>query len=50
MGAISLYIESPSYFAIFQGCKNVNFQMIVFNIFLIFAQNIDCVNTLEPPQ
>ena len=33
--------------AIFHGCKNVHFQM---NFFLIFAQNIDCGYTLEPPQ
>ena len=31
-------------------CKNDNFQMKIFDIFLIFAQNIDCVYTLEPPQ
>ena len=37
------------YTAIFHGCKNVNFQMKFFNIFLIFAQNIDCGYTLEPP-
>ena len=36
--------------AIFHGCKNYNFQMIFFYIFLIFAQNIDCGYTLEPPQ
>ena len=35
--------------AIFHGCKNVNFQMKKYNIFLIFAQNIDCGYTLEPP-
>ena len=29
--------------------KNVNFQMKFFNNFLIFAQNIDCGYTLEPP-
>ena len=28
--------------------KNVHFQMKTFNIFLIFAQNIDCGYTLEP--
>ena len=28
--------------AIFHGCKNDNFQMKIFDIFLIFAQNIDC--------
>ena len=36
------------YRAIFHGCKNVHFQMKIFNIFLIFAQNIDCGYTLEP--
>ena len=36
------------YTAIFHGCKNDNFQMKVFNIFIIFAQNIDCGYTLEP--
>ena len=41
---------SMQYTAIFHGCKNVNFQMIFLNIFLIFAQNIDCGYTLEPPQ
>ena len=35
------------YTAIFHGCKNVNFQMKIFNI---FAQNIDLGYTLEPPQ
>ena len=38
------------YNAIFHGCKNVNFQMKNYNIFLKFAQNIDCGYTLEPPQ
>ena len=38
------------YTAIFHSSKNVNFQMIIFNIFLIFAQNINCGYTLEPPQ
>ena len=38
------------YTAIFHGCKNVHFQTKIFNIFLIFAQNIDCGYTLEPPQ
>ena len=33
--------------AIFHGCKNVHFQMNIFNIFLIFSQNIDCGYTLE---
>ena len=35
---------------IFHGCKNDNFQMKFFDIFLIFDQNIDCGYTLEPPQ
>ena len=38
------------YLAIFYGCKNDNFQMKNYDIFLIFAQNIDCGYTLEPPQ
>ena len=30
--------------------KNENFQKKMFDIFLIFAQNIDCGYTLEPPR
>ena len=41
---------SVQYTAIFHGCKNDNFQMKFFDIFLIFAQNIDCGYTLEPPR
>ena len=41
---------SVQYTAIFHGCKNDNFQMKMFDIFLIFAPNIDCGYTLEPPQ
>ena len=44
------------YTAIFHGYKNVNvkpsinyFSDNIFNSFLIFAQNIDCGHTLEPP-
>ena len=45
------YENTPmQYTAIFHGCKNVHFQMKIVNIFLIFAQNIDCGYTLEPPQ
>ena len=33
---------SVQYTAIFHGCKNDNFQRKNFDIFLIFAQNIDC--------
>ena len=32
------------------GCKNENFHWKKFDIFLIFAQNIDCGYTLEPPR
>ena len=38
------------YTAIFHGCKKDNFQMKKFDVFHIFAQNIDCGYTLEPPQ
>ena len=38
------------YTAIFHGCKNDYFQMKNCDVFLIFAQNIDCVCMLEPPQ
>ena len=30
--------------------KNEHFQLKIFNIFLIFVQNIDCGYTLEPPR
>ena len=40
---------SVQYTAIFHGCKNDNFKMKFFDFFLIFAQNIDCGYTLEPP-
>ena len=35
--------------AIFHGCKNDIFRLKCFGYFHIFAQNIDCVYTLEPP-
>ena len=41
---------SMQYIVIFHGCKNDNFLMKMFDIFLSFAQNIDCGYTLEPPQ
>ena len=45
------YENTPMiYTTIFHGCKNDNFHMICFYIFLIFAQNIDRGYTLEPPQ
>ena len=34
----------------FTAVKNNNFQMKNCDIFLIFAQNIDCGYRLEPPQ
>ena len=36
------------YTEIFKIVKNENFQLKTFDIFLIFAQNIDCGYTLEP--
>ena len=38
------------YTEIFKVVKNKNFQYENFYIFLIFAQNIDCGYTLEPPR
>ena len=40
---------SMQYTVIFHGCKNDNFQIKYCNIFHVFAQNIDCGYTLEPP-
>ena len=40
---------SMQYTVIFHGGKNDNFQIKKCNIFHIFAQNIDCGYTLEPP-
>ena len=33
----------------FLALKIENFQLKIFDVFLIFAQNIDCGYTLEPP-
>ena len=38
------------YTKFFKVVKNENFQNKNFDIFLIFAQNIDCGYTLEPPR
>ena len=38
------------YTEIFLALKIENFQLKFFDIFLIFAQNIDCGYTLEPPR
>ena len=46
----SHYENTPiQYTAIFKNCKNDNFRRF-FYIFLVFAQNIDCGYTLEPPR
>ena len=37
------------YTGIFHASKNDNFHLKFFDYFLIFAQNIDCGYTLEPP-
>ena len=41
---------SMQYKEFFKVVKFENFQKIIFDIFLIFAQNIDCGYTLEPPR
>ena len=38
------------YIEIVFGSKNENFHWKKIDFFLIFAQNIDCGNTLEPPR
>ena len=38
------------YTVIFKVVKNENFLWKSFDIFFMFAQNIDCVYTLEPPR
>ena len=44
------YENTPmQYTVIFHIYINDNFQIKNCDIFLIFAQNIDCGNTLEPP-
>ena len=40
-------ISVMQYSMIIHGYKKDNFQMKIFDIFLIYAQNIDCGNTLE---
>ena len=47
---VSHYENTPiQYTVIFHGCKNDYFQMKNYDVFLIFAQNIDRGYTLEPP-
>ena len=44
------YANRPMrYTAIFHRCKNGDFQLTNLDIFYIFAQNIDCWDTLELP-
>ena len=45
------YENTPmQYTVIFHARKNDNFHLKMCDYFLIFAQNIDCGYTLEPPQ
>ena len=45
-----LYENTPMQYTVnFIGCKNDNFKLKMFDIFLSFAQNIDCGYRLEPP-
>ena len=45
------YENMPMQYAeIFKDVKKQNFQLKFLDIFLIFAQNIDCGYTLEPPR
>ena len=47
----SHYENTPmQYIEIVFGSKNENFHWKNFDIFLTFAQNIDCGYTLEPPR
>ena len=49
-GASKHYENTPmQYTAIFHGRKNDNFRLKSLDYFHIFAQNIDCGYTLEPP-
>ena len=50
-GKENYYENLPmQYTEIFSPVKIENFHGIIFDIFLIFAQNIDCGYTLEPPR
>ena len=44
------YENMPMEYTVFLALRTGNFQLKFFNIFLIFAQNIDCGYTLEPPR
>ena len=45
-----MYNDGLLVLEIFLALKNENFQLKKIDIFLIFAQNIDCGYTLEPPR
>ena len=50
---IWLHLNNLKHYAnttIFSAAENENFQLIIFDIFLIFAQNIDCGYKLEYTQ
>ena len=42
--------HSHATYSHFSRLKNDNFQLNFLTIFILFAQNIDCGYTLEPPQ
>ena len=50
LGFIHYENLTMQYTEIFSPVKIKNFQWKIFDIFLIFAQNIDCGYTLEPPR
>ena len=47
---VSLRKLAHAIYRVFSAVKIENFQKKSFDIFLIFAQNIDCGYTLEPPR
>ena len=49
--AIAAFLQAITITRPCNGCKNLSFQMKKCDIFLVFfAQNIDCLYMLEPPQ
>ena len=48
--SVALRKHAHAIYRKFFGCKNRKFHQKNFDIFLIFAQNIDCGYTLEPPR
>ena len=47
---ITLRNHAHAIYRKFFGCKKEKFNEIIFDIFLIFAQNIDCGYSLESPR